>query len=181
MAEAQVRAASAGDGLAIAWIQLEVWQTAFAGLLPEAVLGIPAADLAQAWTSTIRSTAQTLLVATEGEQLVGFTQAALADDGPEVGEIRLLYVRPAWARRGHGGRLVAAAAAALRARGAEIGAWWIPDSDIASQRFATSIGWEQSGGARILDTGRAMLTERRWTGTLELVLGGFDGSDGGGQ
>lgn len=174
MAEARVRAAMAGDGLAIAWIQLEVWQTAFAGLLPAAVLETPAAELAESWTATFRSKDQAVLVALEGEQLVGFTQATVTPDAPEVGEIRVLYVRPAWARRGHGGRLIASAAAAVSALGAQRGEWWIPETDLASQRFATSIGWEMPGGARVLDTGRGMITERRWTGTLDLRLGGAE-------
>ncbi len=171
MAQAEVRAASAGDGLAIAWIQLEVWQTVFSGVLPDQILQTPAVELAQAWTSTFRSTNQSVLIATEGDQVVGFAQAGVSPDTPELGEIRVLYVRPAWARRGHGGRLIAAATAALRGFGAIAGEWWIPDSDLASQRFAASVGWEMSGGARVLDTGRAMLTERRWTGTLDLEVG----------
>lgn len=172
MADAAVRPAIAGDGLAIAWIQLEVWQTGFGNQLPPQVLDTPPAELATSWTAALNSKNQPVLVAAEGDQLVGFTQVAISERGAEIGEIRVLYVRPAWARRGHGGRLIAAAAAELRRLGAESGEWWIPETDLASQQFASSVGWESVGGARVLDTGRAMLTERRWTGSIDLVLGG---------
>lgn len=172
MAEATVRPAIAGDGLAIAWVQLEVWQTGFVNQLPPQLLATSPADLAQSWTAAMRKASQPLLVAVEGAQIVGFVQAGLGGEAAEIGEIRVLYVRPAWARRGHGGRLIAAAAQALRALGAGSGEWWIPETDIASQRFAGSIGWAAPGGVRVLDTGRAMLTERRWTGSLDLVLAG---------
>lgn len=170
MAQVQVRRAAAGDGLAMAWIQLEVWQTAFSGLLPPEVLATPAADLAASWTSAFNAASQIVLVATEGPETVGFAHAARDPDDPDTGRIQVLHVRPAWARRGHGGRLMAAATAALREAGAVSGEWWIPEVDTATQRFVGTAGWQMSGGARVLDTGRALMTERRWTGTLELQL-----------
>lgn len=170
MALAQVRAAAAGDGLAIGWIQLEVWRTAFAGLLPPEVLDTPPAALAQTWTTAFGAASQIVLVATEGAETVGFVHAAVDPDDPVTGRIQVLHVRPAWARRGHGGRLLAGAAAALRDRGALQGEWWIPENDPASSAFAAGAGWGAVAGTRMLDTGRAMMTERRWTGPLDLQL-----------
>jgi GNAT superfamily N-acetyltransferase len=170
MAQAQVRRAVAGDGLAMAWIQLEVWHTAFAGVLPPELLDAPAAELAVPWTAALNAASQIVLIATEGPETVGFVHAARDPDDPETGRILVLHVRPAWGRRGHGGRLLATAAAALHDAGAHGGEWWIADNDIATQRFAAAAGWEKGGGARVLDTGRAMMTERRWTGSLELEL-----------
>ncbi|WP_111765557.1 GNAT family N-acetyltransferase [Nakamurella deserti] len=172
MAQAQVRPAVAGDGLAMAWIQLEVWRTAFSGLLPDDVLQTPAAQLAASWTAALHATSQTVLMATEGAEAVGFVHAAVDPDDRTTGRILVLHVRPAWARRGHGGRLLATAAAALRDAGASVGEWWVPETDTATRRFVGVVGWEMSGGARVLDTGRAMMTERRWTGTLDLQLSG---------
>lgn len=170
MALAQIRTAIAGDGLAIAWIQLEVWRTAFTGLLPPEVLDTPPATLATTWTAAFGAASQIVLVATEGAETVGFVHAALDPDDPATGRIHVLHVRPAWARRGHGGRLLAAAAGALRDRGALSGEWWIPENDAASSGFATGAGWAAAAGIRVLDTGRAMMTERRWTGPLDLQL-----------
>ncbi len=68
--------AVAGDGLAMAWIQLEVWQTAFGALLPPEVLATPPADLAESWTAALNAASQIVLVATEGAEIVGFAHAA---------------------------------------------------------------------------------------------------------
>lgn len=172
MAQVRVRSAVAGDGLAMAWIQLEVWRTAFSGLLPPDVLATPAADLAVSWTAAFGAASQIVLVATEGAETVGFVHAARDPDDPETGRIQVVHVRPAWARRGHGGRLLAHAAAELKARGAMTGEWWIPETDVATTGFAAGAGWAPAAGTRVLDTGRAMITERRWTGSLDLELSG---------
>ncbi len=170
MADAVVRGARAGDGLGIATVQLEVWRTCFASVLPPALLETPAAELAAAWTSTFQISGS-VQVALEGPELVGFVQTDHTD--PAVAEIRVLHVRPAWGRRGHGGRLLSAAADALsREPNDGIGVWWIAENDRAAQRFAASVGWQSAGGVRVLDTGRAMLTERRWTGDLQFALTG---------
>lgn len=89
--------------------------------------------------------------------------------GPEAwGEIGVLLVEPRWGRRGHGGRLLAAAAEALRAGGARYGLAWIPERDEASRRFYAKAGWAPDGSVRGLDTGVGTLREVRVTGSLEM-------------
>ncbi len=178
MATVEIRNSTAGDGLAIAWIQLEVWQAAFADVLPDEVLAAAPADLAQSWTAAFKSDNSSVRIATEGSEVVGFVHAALVEPDPDrlvvdaaTGQIHVLYVRPAWARRGHGGRLIASAAARLRSLGAHRGIWWVPETDRATIKFLESIGWESDGASRVLDTGKAHLRELRWTGSLELMLG----------
>ena len=163
--EATVRRASATDAEAIAGIQLEVWRHAFSGFLPEQVLDTPVATAAAPWTELISGGVQVLLAA-ENDMVVGFVHAC-----PATAEIASLLVRPAWSRRGHGGRLFAAATAQLAATGTGSGTWWIPEPDTASQRFAASVGWTATTGTRVLDTGVAPLRERCWTGDLEQQLG----------
>ena len=165
MPVAEVRPAVLADAASIATVQLEVWQTAFADLLPTDLLAVSAAELAGSWEPLVPS----VLIATEGEHVAGFAHLGGVDDAG-VGEIALLYVRPAWARRGHGGRLLAAAGAALAARRAQLGSWWIPVNDVASQRFARSAGWERTAESRAFDTGRDVLRERRWSGGLQFAL-----------
>ncbi len=94
----------------------------------------------QAWTAAVAE--GVVFVATEGDWTVGFAAAGPADVpaesplGPEAwGEIGALLVEPRWGRRGHGGRLLAAAAEALRERGARYGLAWVPEKDDASLRF----------------------------------------------
>ena len=94
--------------------------------------------------------------------------------GPEAGEawgeVGALLVEPRWGRRGHGGRLLAAAAEALRERGARYGLAWVPEKDDASRRFYARAGWEPDGTVRGLDTGEGVLREVRYTGSLDLAL-----------
>ena len=118
-----------------------------------------------------------MLVATEGGWTVGFVAAGPADVpadsplGPEAwGEVGALLVEPRWGRRGHGGRLLAAAAEALRERGARYGLAWVPEKDDASRRFYARAGWEPDGTVRGLDTGDGVLREVRYTGSLDLHL-----------
>ena len=84
------------------------------------------------------------------------------------GEIGALLVEPRWGRRGHGGRLLAAAADMLRSSGAIYGLAWVPEADEASRRFYARAGWATDGGVRAFDTGTGTLREVRFTGSLDL-------------
>ncbi len=86
-----------------------------------------------------------------------------------VGEIEVLHVVPRWGRRGHGGRLLAGAAAELRRLGATSAQWWIPESDKASTTFLNRAGWSADGVRRELDTGAQPLFEVRFSGSVDLV------------
>lgn len=184
MATAAVRPATGADVDEIVRIQTAVWEQAYAGLLPAAALTQAAGDQARdAWAAAVGSAAGHVLVATEGEWTVGFCAAApaLAPEnaatsqaptlGPEAwGEIGTLLVEPRWGRRGHGGRLLASAATALRERAGVYGLAWVPATDEASRRFYAKAGWEPDGAVRVLDTGEGELRELRITGSLDLHL-----------
>ncbi|HEY4023194.1 MAG TPA: GNAT family N-acetyltransferase [Pseudonocardiaceae bacterium] len=188
MAVAAVHPALEEDIPEIARIQRETWLTAYSELLPPTVLaGLDAADAEQAWQSALHGGAARLFVATEGSWTVGFCSAGPAPDG-EVADpdgnlprdaattalIGTLLVEPRWGRRGHGGRLLGTAAAALRADGATRGIVWVPERDAASRAFYGRVGWSPDGTARTLDAGGKPLRELRFSGTLELVLNGED-------
>jgi hypothetical protein len=81
-------------------------------------------------------------------------------------------VEPRWGRRGHGGRLLAAAAAALRESGSDSGRTWVAEADTASRNFYGRAGWVPDGAVRTLDTGTSTLREVRHSGTLDLHLVG---------
>lgn len=181
MALASVRPADQQDIPHIARIHLDTWQVAYADLLPPDVLA--GLDVEEAWTEALTSENTRLFVAVEGEWTVGFCVAGHAPEGelgdangtlPEdagrVALISTLLVEPRWGRRGHGGRLLATAAAALREDGATRGVAWIPEKDQASRKFYARIGWLADGTARTLDAGGRPLREIRLSGTLNLTL-----------
>jgi L-amino acid N-acyltransferase YncA len=184
MAIAAVRAAVDSDVAEIVRIQAGTWAAAYAELVPQAAidqLTTPAARAA--WAQAVTTGAGHVLVATEGEATVGFVAAgpaeapenATATDAPTLspeswGEIGVLLVEPRWGRRGHGGRLLAGAAAALRDAGAVYGLAWVPEADAASRKFYAAVGWEPDGAVRAFDTGEGTLREVRITGSLDLKL-----------
>jgi GNAT superfamily N-acetyltransferase len=185
MATAAVRPATPEDVDEIVRIQADTWSVAYAGLVPAAALAQLREPAARAvWAAAVEAgNGHHVLVATEGTWTVGFCAAApavtpvgsVAPSGPTLGaeawaEISALLVEPRWGRRGHGGRLLAAAAAALRADGARYGLAWVPEADAASRGFYTAAGWSADGTVRVLDTGEGELREVRVTGSLDLEL-----------
>jgi GNAT superfamily N-acetyltransferase len=184
MAEAAVRTAQPGDIAEIARIQVETWRAAYADLLPEEVLAaLDTEEIANIWRQTITDGDATVYVATEGKWIVGFCAAGpapaaeVADaegnepaDAATTGLIGTLLVEPRWGRRGHGGRLLATAAAGLKDKGGTRGVVWIPENDDVSQAFYVRAGWDPDGMVRTLDAGGRLLREIRLTGTLTFRL-----------
>jgi GNAT superfamily N-acetyltransferase len=171
MAEASVRIAAESDADTLARLQIDWWRAAYATMLPAEVLGTDPSILARSWRPRIAD--RTVLLATEGPEPVGFAavdrEIGTAADAA-LGSIDVLGVLPRWGRRGHGGRLVAAAAGLLRDRGAVLGSWWVPEQDPTLQAFLSGIGWEADGGRRAWDTGEGTLVEVHYRGSLDLVL-----------
>lgn len=183
---AEVRAAVASDAAEIARVQRVTWRTAYADFLGETALAqLDSPDAEERWASAIRHPDTTVQLATEGRFVVGFCVAGLAPeedvahasgelpgDAERTGLIATILVEPRWGRRGHGSRLLAAAADALRQRGAERGITWVAESDPASLSFFRRAGWRPDGTVRTLDTGEGRLRELRITGELEIALVG---------
>ncbi|MGS0684101.1 N-acetyltransferase family protein [Nakamurella sp. GG22] len=172
MASSTVRRATALDAATIAGLQIQVWQQAFSDLLPaEVVLADPTAHAA-VWDARLRQGGP-VLIAHEGSEPVGFAAVSGEVDDHNllapIGEIEVLYVVPRWGRRGHGGRLLAGAAAELRRLRATNATWWIPQTDKASAGFLTSAGWSADGLRRELDTGGEPIFEIRFSGGVDLV------------
>ncbi|SFW76288.1 GNAT family N-acetyltransferase [Amycolatopsis australiensis] len=184
MSDAAVRPADLSDAAEIARIQRDTWHAAYADLLGKNALAeLDAADLVGTWSETIDHPASQVYVATEGESTVGFCVAGRAPEGEvaaadgslpadadRTGLIATLLVEPRWGRRGHAGRLLATAAAGLRAAGAARGITWVAQGDHASLAFYRRAGWNPDGTVRTLDTGDRMVREVRLTGTLDFTL-----------
>ncbi|HEY2191376.1 MAG TPA: GNAT family N-acetyltransferase [Actinomycetospora sp.] len=180
MAIAHVRPAAPDDAPAVTAVQREVWTSAWAGFLPAGLTeGFDDEAVTAAWARTAAGPG--LRVATEGDVVVGFCLAgaageddvadavgAVPDDAGRVGLVATLLVSPRWGRRGHGGRLLVAAAEELRADGAARGITWVPERDAASRAFYGRTGWEPDGTVRTLDAGGRPLREVRLGGSLDL-------------
>jgi GNAT superfamily N-acetyltransferase len=178
VADVSVRPAQPGDVPEIARIQVETWRTAYAAILPAAVLdSLTVAVAAPAWTDAVQqppSPRHHVLVGLDQDRLVGFVALAPADDledgdpDPEATiQIGPLLVEPRWGRRGHGSRLLAAAIDHARDDGQVRAISWIPAADSASLGFLRSAGWEADGYTRALDTGAGELREMRLHASLK--------------
>lgn len=169
MADALVRPAFEDDAPTLARLQLSLWQQAYSELLPASALLADPVQQSEIWSGRLRAGGSVLL-AFEGREPVGLaaTDAELDDRGEA--QLELLHVLPRWSRRGHGGRLLAAAAAVLRGTGATRGNWWAPETDESVQQFLLWVGWVPDGGRRVLDTGERTFAEVRYAGNLDLVL-----------
>lgn len=182
MADADVRVAAPADAAEIARIQLTTWRSAYADLLPAEVVGsLDIAETERQWRQTLTEGPASVLVATEGQWMVGFcvggiapAQEAVAADGtppPDIATVALvssLLVEPRWGRRGHGGRLLGSMARRLIDRGATRGITWVPAPDSASLAFFRSVDWNPDGTVRTLDVGGRPVRELRLSGPLTL-------------
>lgn len=168
MADALVRPAGNGDAAVLARLQLDVWQQAYADLLPAAALFTDPERQAEVWAARIGVGG--VLLAFEGAVPVGLAATDVELDEQGAGEIEVLHVLPRWSRRGHGGRLLASAARSLRNLGATRGQWWAPANDESVQQFLLGAAWAPDGGRRVLDTGEGTLAEIRYSGNLDLVV-----------
>jgi GNAT superfamily N-acetyltransferase len=183
MAVARVRAATSEDVPILAELHAATWRAAYSELLPPGTLDeLDAPHLREVWADALEGGA-TVLIATEGDDPVGFVVAgpapeedvaaadgALPPDAARTVLVSTLLVEPRWGRRGHGGRLLAAVAAALRDAGATRGIAWVPAEDPASLSFYQRAGWNPDGTIRTLDAAGRFLREIRLTGPLDLVL-----------
>ncbi|MCC8248551.1 GNAT family N-acetyltransferase [Saccharothrix luteola] len=181
MADATVRTAQPDDVAEIARIHRDTWRTAYRDIVPAEVLqAVDVDETAPAWAEAVGH--GQVFVAAEGTWTVGFCVAGMAPeeevahaDGslPEDAATTALVsvlVEPRWARRGHGGRLLATAASHLREAGATRGVAWVPEADKASIGFYGKAGWEADGTVRTLDAGGRPLREIRVAGGLTLLL-----------
>lgn len=117
-----LRNARPEDAEAIARLHVEIWRTTYSPFAPPAVvqaLDVPA-RLKQ-WQALLAPSDDgcgTLVIETGG-LLTGFAHYGAADDPifGDLGEVKKLYVGSAFARRGIGRQLLAAAAVRLRAQG----------------------------------------------------------------
>lgn len=183
MALARVRAASTEDVGTLTALHCATWRAAYRELLPAETLdALDSPEVRQAWADTVAGGA-TVLLATEGDEPVGFVVAGPAPDGEVAAAdgslpadavrtalVSTLLVEPRWGRRGHGGRLLASAAAALRETGATRGITWVAAEDSASLSFYRRAGWDPDGTVRTLDAAGRALREVRLTGSLDLEL-----------
>ena len=160
-ADVSVRIAWADDAPAIAELQLRTWHSTYAGVLPpEAIPGGPEAveAAAAAWRASMTKPGDArnrVLVALERNRVVGFAITGPATD-PDCdpiadGELQDLTLDPDERGKGHGSRLLQAAAETMQADRFVRAVTWVLVSDDALRTFLASAGWAPDTAHRELD------------------------------
>jgi len=160
-ADVSVRVAWADDAPAIARVQLRAWPELYAGLVPaEAIPSGPEAEeaAAAAWAESLQKPGDArnrVLVALERNRVAGFaiTGPATDPDRDPVAdaELRELTVDPDERGRGHGSRLLQAAADTMTSDRFRHAVTWVVSGDDALLEFLTGAGWAADSAHRELD------------------------------
>jgi GNAT superfamily N-acetyltransferase len=164
VADVSVRPARPADAERVAAVQQQTWLQAYADLLPAPVLELPRERAAAVWLHAVEAPPtpeHRLLVALDGDDLVGFAASGPDEDVDGAVELASLLVLPRWGRRGHGSRLLAASVQGWQEQGRTLALCWVFERDPATRSFLTGAGWEADGATRGLDTGEQVLRQVR--------------------
>lgn len=162
--DVSIRPARTGDEHEIGRIQVDAW----IGSLGER-FGRHRHDafdreaITQGWVDSIAQPPtpghQVFVALSEGD-IVGFTAVA------PPSTIVALEVDPAWRRRGHGSRLLAAAADHLRNNGGTEMKLWCLEQDTLRAEFLAGAGFGESGMSRELEGPGFAIPEKLWHASL---------------
>lgn len=145
MSSYSVRHATPRDAKAIADIHVATWQAAYKDLMPEEYLAKISVEKRLAyWKEAIEFSEPQLLVATDGEEIVGFVGFDRSRDAgtkSTVGEVWAMYVAPAHWGKGAGLALWDGAREGLKEEGCTQVTLWVLLGNERALRF-----YEQAAG-----------------------------------
>lgn len=164
-----IRPGRPSDAAAIAHVHVESWRSAYAGILPDAMLlRMSAGGEARNWAAQLgrRRSADGIFVADLASHgVIGFGSCGPARPTalPHAGEVFTLYVAPDHQERGVGRALLTRLAQGLMDRGMASALVWVLSRNPA--RFF----YEAMGGRRIAEK-----QERLWNGTFGQTAYGWE-------
>ncbi len=138
-----VRPAEVSDADAIAAVHVDSWRTTYKGLLPDDFLAsLGRAGYDERWRRTLVEGSSRVYVAEDARRVVGFASAGAERAGEDVygGELYAIYVLEQAQGRGHGKRLVQAAAQGLRDMGLHDMIVWVLRDNVAARGFYERLG-----------------------------------------
>lgn len=153
---ASVRLAWPREAEAIAELQRRSWATQWPADLAELMLtSMSLAEMVDSWRTAIERPPDArfrVLVATDGERVVGFaTTMPSQDDDADQGKggaIDQFVVDPPAQHQGHGSRLLNACADTLRSDSFDVASCWVNTADDKLRRFLSAAGWAADGASR---------------------------------
>ena len=139
-----IRPGTADDAEAVARVQVETWQAAYAHVLPAEQLGALSLERAverhRTWPPEF--------VAERGGEIVGFVAVGRSRDPGTDGELFSIYVHPEHWGTGVGRELIRTGEDELRRLGHKEAILWVLDDNPRARRFYELAGWSADGAAR---------------------------------
>lgn len=166
-----IRRAAVGDAHGIAEVHVRSWQTAYRGLMPQAVLdALSVEQREEGWRSILADPARAegTLIAERDGRVLGWAGFGTARDEDPVGtgELWGIYALPEEWSSGVGHALIAAVERELADAGHSIAYLWVLDGNERASAFYERHGWIDDGGTKIEERPDLVLHERRHSKTL---------------
>jgi GNAT superfamily N-acetyltransferase len=155
-----IRPAQPGDAEAIGEVFLEAAVAAWSSFLGEELVGSVQPRVHE-W---LRGA---MLVAQEGDAIVGFTRIHPDEDEDGLGVLAMLYTRPSVWGRGAGRALMDAALGALRTQGSREAVLWTEERNVRARHVDEAGGWHLDGGVQEREWYGAPLRELRYRRSLD--------------
>jgi GNAT superfamily N-acetyltransferase len=166
-----VRDAGVDDAGAIAGVHVASWRTAYAALLPPAVLdGLSVAQRTRHWRRVLGPGSPDRVVVVEADgRVVGFAHVGPAHDADvpaTTGQLLTLYLEPHEWGRGTGRLVHDAGLARLTDAGHDRAVLWMLSTNARAAAFYARQGWVRDGRLRVQQFGGAVVIDHRWARAL---------------
>jgi ribosomal protein S18 acetylase RimI-like enzyme len=156
-----IRSGTADDAEAVARVQVETWQAAYAHALPsEQLQSLSIGRWAEQWRR------RPPFVAEVDGDVVGFVSVGPSRDADAEGELYAIYVLPEHWDTGLGRKLIEAGEQELRRLGYRNVVLWVLADNPRARRFYELAGWSADGGARTLQLFGMEIDEVRYAKRL---------------
>lgn len=155
-----IRPAQPGDAEAIGEVFLEAAVEAWSSFLGGERVGAVQPPV-QEWMRGA------VLVAQDGDAVVGFTRTRPDEDDHGLGVLAMLYTSPRVWGRGAGRALMDAALGALRTQGFREAVLWTEERNARARHVYEAAGWQLDGAVRERDWHGAPLRELRYRRSLD--------------
>lgn len=146
-----IRQAALKDAADIAKVQVETWQQAYKFLLPDDYLeSLSLEKKTEGWEKGLTDPyqQQTAFVIEVDGEIAGFSSVGPNRDpdiSDEIAELCALYIHPSFQRKGLGKLLSDFSLTKLQDSGYSTATLWVLTSNLPSQGFYQSQGWQKEG------------------------------------
>jgi len=157
-----IRPAHESDAASVARVFVHAWRGAYRGIVEDTIIdGLDESEVTSWMHELLSSRAASTVVATIGDEIVGFARFGEDPDDPERGHLYALYVQPAFGGQGVGRALLAHVLATLDPTSSRSVTLWVFEANERAQRLYRSFGFELDGEQRVEDEWRALEVHMR--------------------